>query len=144
ILKDDEVPSMKPGNRLQFYLAPVDAVHAYLLRVRTDGAVERIFPDAGGSAEIAAGEPKYFPRKGGWLDVDAREGRERVVLIVSTAALPQLEHALADVGRAAVDAEITRLREAYPMTPAPTVRPRTIAGTFRAATPDPASYAHEV
>jgi hypothetical protein len=151
----DEVLSLKTGDGIQFYFSPVTRSFAYLLHVRPDQTVTQLFPKSGGSAALGPGDDRYLPGP----DADARfvldkqVGMERLYLIVSAQRLESLEAALranaGATGKArktvagAVLAEIGRLRALHPEATG-TVRPTTIAGTFRGGTVDPATHATEV
>lgn len=57
----DGVLSLKTGDGLQFYIAPVDPVHAYLVHVQPDGQIEPFFPESGGARALPPASHAIFP-----------------------------------------------------------------------------------
>ena len=87
------VISMENGDRIKFYLKPIEQTFIYLFLVDTQNNLHLLFPESTGffDTDYRQGNPYLIPEGTTWFRLDEPEGTEYFYLIGSPERLSELE-----------------------------------------------------
>lgn len=148
LISVDKDMTLRSGDRLKFFLEPLNDCHIYLIYHGSQDEMHLLFP-TGKYTSLQDQDlqvPYLIPKGSGWFSIDSNPGLERFYLLASPDPLHTLEKLLAQIeGSTATDrqslaqeirAEIKRLKRSHRQLSAAAERPAAIGGTVRGTIPE--------
>jgi len=139
---------LRTGDRLKFFVQPVNDCRIYLIYHGSQGEMHCLFPTQTPSRNQAVSPniPYLIPEGMGWFSIDNKPGLERFYLLASDTPLSELENLLGQLKMDAtvnqgqlvqeIRAEIKRLKRQHRKLSATAERPISIGGTVRGSEPN--------